>query len=452
MALMDEARRRGLIDQIPTSGMRAPAADGSQNNPLNTDLGRNVTNTLAALPGAAGVPGAAAQGAGIAARVLGASAPAATAVGQVAQRAAPYAPVAGGAGALYSASSPASLPAPPAVPTAAAPGTTTSAQPPRTNPFMEAALAGPPMSASGSVTRDGNSYSGEPNISGDITIRNPDGSVRAPGGSVTTVPSGSPRSLIEAAGITLGGGTANAPGYSAPAVRHSGNDWQARNDLRNLQVSASSITNRPEWQSGSTTQAWGTRGNTGRADPDGKIAAFNGALAADVAARGAQPGVDLAAMRENAGLQREGMQQGGANQRSMVQAMLEQQRINQQGEAQGIQNRGRTIVQALQEQIANEQDPARRGGIAQRLREIQGQAQPAEWGVQVTPTTKNVDGSTTQGSIVRYNRATGQTEVVSQGQGGVSPIGENQQAIAIRDNPNLSREQKVEALRKLGYS
>lgn len=324
--------------------------------------------------------------------------------------------------------------------------------PARTNPFMEAALAGPPMSASGSITRDGNSYSGGPNISGDVTFRNPDGSVRQAGGSVTTVPSGSPRSLIEAAGITLGGGTANAPGYSAPAVRHSGNDWQARNDLRNLQVSASSITNRPEWQSGSTTQAWGTRGNTGRADPDGKIAAFNTALAADAAARGAQPGVDLAAMRENAGLQREGMQQGGANQRSMVQAMLDQQRINQQGEAQGIQNRGRTIVQALQEQIANEQDPARRGGIAQRLREIQGQAQPAEWGVQVTPTTKNVDGSTTQGSIVRYNRATGQTEVVSQGQGGVSPIGENQQAIAIRDNPNLSREQKVEALRKLGYS
>ena len=30
---------------------------------------------------------------------------------------------------------------------------------------------------------------------------------------------------------------------STPAVRHSGNDWQARNDLRNAQVSATSITN-----------------------------------------------------------------------------------------------------------------------------------------------------------------------------------------------------------------
>ncbi|MVT30108.1 hypothetical protein GO496_24500 [Acidovorax citrulli] len=31
--------------------------------------------------------------------------------------------------------------------------------------------------------------------------------------------------------------------FSAPVARHSGNDWQARNDLRNAQVSASSIMN-----------------------------------------------------------------------------------------------------------------------------------------------------------------------------------------------------------------
>lgn len=216
-----------------------------------------------------------------------------------------------------------------------------------------------------------------------------------------------PRSMMEAAGIT------------APTVRHSGNDWQARNDLRNLQVSASSITNRPEWQSGSTTQAWGTRGNAGRADPDGKIAAFNSALAADAAARGAQPGVDLAAMRENAGLQREGMQQHGANRRTMVQAMLEQQKINQAGETAGYANRAAAQTEQLRNTLlAPRSTPEQRTAAERALMTLQGRAQPAEWGVQVTPTTKNVDGSTTQGSIVRYNRATGQTEVVSQGQGG----------------------------------
>ena len=58
----------GLVSQIPTGGqMPAPAPDGSQSNPLNNEIGRNAMNTLAALPGAAGLGaragGAAARGA-----------------------------------------------------------------------------------------------------------------------------------------------------------------------------------------------------------------------------------------------------------------------------------------------------------------------------------------------------------------------------------------------------
>jgi hypothetical protein len=64
----EEALRRAAIAQIPTGGqMQAPAPDGSQANPLNTELGRNALNTLSALPGAAGLTaragGAAARGA-----------------------------------------------------------------------------------------------------------------------------------------------------------------------------------------------------------------------------------------------------------------------------------------------------------------------------------------------------------------------------------------------------
>lgn len=39
---------------IPADGPKAPAADGSQDRWANTELGRNVTNSLAALPGVAG--------------------------------------------------------------------------------------------------------------------------------------------------------------------------------------------------------------------------------------------------------------------------------------------------------------------------------------------------------------------------------------------------------------
>lgn len=72
-AVDEEALRRAqaagaasLVGQIPTDGQRpAPVADGSQSNPLNTEIGRNALNTLAALPGAAGLG---ARAGGVAAR------------------------------------------------------------------------------------------------------------------------------------------------------------------------------------------------------------------------------------------------------------------------------------------------------------------------------------------------------------------------------------------------
>ena len=41
-------------DAIPTGGLKAPAPDGSHDSWSNTEVGRNVTNSLAALPGVAG--------------------------------------------------------------------------------------------------------------------------------------------------------------------------------------------------------------------------------------------------------------------------------------------------------------------------------------------------------------------------------------------------------------
>ena len=86
----------------------------------------------------------------------------------------------------------------------------------------------------------------------------------------------------------------------------------------------------------------------------------------------AQPGIAQAAMRENAAIQREGMQQAGANQRTIIQALRDQERLALDRETQGVTNKGKTIVQALQEQIAAEQDPAKRQSIVQRLRDVQG--------------------------------------------------------------------------------
>ena len=134
-------------------------------------------------------------------------------------------------------------------------------------------------------------------------------------------------------------------GVTAPTVRHSGNDWQARNDLRNAQVSASSITQSDKWGKGGDRTA---------------TAQYLALQGADAAARGQQPAMDQAAMRENAGIQREGMQQDGAtaragmqeqgsNARAAVSSALQRDEFGLKKEAAGFQTRAAT----QQEQLRN---------------------------------------------------------------------------------------------------
>lgn len=369
-----------LYDQIPKDGYpKAPTPDGSQTNPLNTEVGRNLSNLASAIPGAAGVPGAVAMGTGLAARALGASAPAVGLAGRAFQAAAPYAPVAAGAVALNAATSASSAPPPGATPSPTPAPLPMPATAPQPAPVQVGMATTPPLST------------GQPSSQ----------STGAAEGMAS-------RALASAA-------PAAAPvGMATPVVPNSSNDWAARNNLRNLAVSASSIT-----------------ANGGRFDQSGRgdspeVSAYKAAVANDFALQQAQPGLAAVAMRENAGIQREGMQQQGANTRSLGQIALEQQKVNQAGEAQGYANRAAGRIESLQTAYQAAKTPAERSALAQQIRAIQGKDDPAEWGVQVTPTTKNIDGSTSMGSIVRYNKATGQTEVVGQGQGSQSPYPEGQ--------------------------
>ena len=170
----------------------------------------------------------------------------------------------------------------------------------------------------------------------------------------------------------------------------------------------------------------------------------------------AEPGQERSIM---GALQREGMQQAGANARAMLSSGIDQQRVNLASnefglkrETQGIANRSANMIQAMQQQIAAEQDPAKRKGLVQRMLDVEGKHQTADPYL-VVPGGQHVDPSSgkaynTPSSV--FNRQTGQW-IQQPGQVGAGPIDQNQQAIAIRDNPSLSREQKVEALRKLGY-
>ena len=203
-------------------------------------------------------------------------------------------------------------------------------------------------------------------------------------------------------------------GVQAPVVRNSTNDWAARNNLRNLEVSASSITNQPGF----------SRGGRGYVPP--AVAAYQAGLQTDAALQQAQPGMDQTAMRENGANQRATLQDAGATARTVIQdqgaTAREAGRTALAGEemalkrtAAGFQTRALQRVENLQTRYEAEKDPAKRSELARQLREIQGKEQPSEWGIQVTPATKNADGSTTEGSVYRFNKTTGQTERVDGG-------------------------------------
>lgn len=309
----------------------------------------------------------------------------------------------------------------PAIDTAAAPA------PAATSGQAPAAAPGP-----GDVTRVGNSYSGT-NVSGDISIN---GQAPRNGGQVSAQNMAAADGLAarsqqeSMARVMAQPAVGFQPaGVTAPTVRHSGNDWQSRNDLRNAMVSATSIMN--------DGGKWDKHGK-GVVSPERAYAAQ--LAGADAQLRGAQPGVDVAAMRENAGIQREGMQQTGANQRAGMGFQTAQQRLAMDQETQGFANRAAGQSEQLRNTLLDPNaTPEQRKQAQQALMTLQGKSANGEWGVQVTPATKNIDGSTSAGSIVRYNKATGQTEVVQQpGQGGGAPS--TAAVAALRADPKRAAE------------
>jgi hypothetical protein len=167
------------------------------------------------------------------------------------------------------------------------------------------------------VTRTGNSYTGADNISGDITVNG-----QAPGGGAISAQNMAAADSLArrgAADAMASMPNAQAP-VQAPTIRTSANDWQTRNDLRNLEVSASSITS-----------------NGGRFDQTGgknpAALAYRAALETDNALRASAPGLAQQAMREQGDTQRAGLQvtASGLNAAADRQNALERTLIGERG-------------------------------------------------------------------------------------------------------------------------
>jgi len=89
----------------------------------------------------------------------------------------------------------------------------------------------------------------------------------------------------------------------------------------------------------------------------------------------------------------------------------------------------------IQSRYLASNDPNEKARLSQTLRELSGKPAPADWAVQVTPTTKNLDGSTSMGSIYKYNKATGDVQQVD---GGAPRVPTSGSISVLKSDPSLA--------------
>lgn len=272
---------------------------------------------------------------------------------------------------------------------------------------------------SSDVTRVGNSYSGA-NISGDITING-----QAPRGfgqvSAQNMAAADALAARNAGPVsfdptaTRAAPISSARGFGGVTGQNTGNGnmWSRtpEQQRRDAQVQSSSIHRQTSARGFAALQnlnvqdALATReaGETARAQ------------LRDAGETGRTQ------MREDGAARRSDGELGlGYDRLGTDRARLDIERTRAAGEerARGFPIRAAERLEGLQQQYVNSTDETQRAQLARRIREVQGNAPSADWGVQVTPAVKNADGSTSEGSVIRFNKATGDVQRIDAGQGG----------------------------------
>lgn len=252
------------------------------------------------------------------------------------------------------------------------------------------------------------------------------------------------------------------PAFTAPAVAHSGNDWAARQRLKDMETSASSITNRAEWRSGSSAPAWGSRQHA-QNDPDGKIARFNAASQADLAAQGKAPELQQRTNEVNAGMQRAAMAEAGADRRAQGQIglgmgqlalgaqrnQLDAQRISNDERLRAPQIRAAERMGQMQEDLLNAKTPEEQAAIAARIRAYSGKDSDS-WKAVALQGGTDAQGNKTESILGAVNERTGEMRRMDNSR--KPPAVDSPEVQAIRNNTALTMEQRREELRKLGFN
>lgn len=330
--------------------------------------------------------------------------------------------------------------------------------PPLVNPNAPVPVspAAPPSAAasSGNVTRVGNSYSGS-NIAGDITVNG-----KAPGGGFMVAEAPAARGFHPGMRQVLAERAPSSAVGFPPGAEATANALAARSEAESLgRLMASGQIAAP--QAGPSLILPG--GNGFRRDSRFLAAELGAQRALDYA-----QGNDPASRSQAAGLQRTRMELQSQDQRAIQQNALERQRIGNEGrridieqrraegvaEAQDYANRALAQQEQLRNVLADPNASVPAKMQAQKaLRAMAGVKDSAKDRFLTVGGGQSVtkDGQTIKDPAQVYDTETGQW-LQAPGQVGAGPIDQNAQALSIRDDPKMTREQKVEALRKLGYS
>lgn len=125
--------------------------------------------------------------------------------------------------------------------------------------------------------------------------------------------------------------------------------------------------------------------------------------------------------REAGETTRAGMRGQAEARRDGITAELGRGQLDLQRSAQGFTTRQGERQEKLYAEYEAAKTPEEQAAVARKIAALSGKEQPADWKVQVTPQTKNADGSTTEGSIIRYNSRTGDVQRVDGGQASLPP-------------------------------
>ncbi|MDH1477771.1 hypothetical protein N5F13_25130 [Comamonas thiooxydans] len=392
---MTDGQRADALAQIPTGGPKAPAADGSQDSWSNTEVGRNVGNAVASLPGLGGVGRVASTGGAISRGLNAAS----TAVNN-AGRAANAVPAIGAG--LYGGASPAA---------AASVATTPSATfrgPALANPNAATTSAGSAAETPSNQVMEGVYSHGRGQYSDQASgMGFPAGFTGKP--NARNLAAADNLAASNAAPAAAGAASEDGGfGLRSPAVAHSGNDWAARQRLKNLETSASSIMN---------TQRWGGKG----AAHNPAAQNFLDASRADLAAQGKVPDFQMRTNEINAGLRRAAMAEAGADRRAQGQIglglgqlalgaqrnELDARRVGSDERLRAPQIRAAERLGQLQEAYINAKTPEEQSAIAGQIRAYSGKNED-EWQAVALQGGTDAAGNKTEGMLAAVNKRNGE--------------------------------------------